>query len=298
MAPTLTVTSGLLRHTIYYHLDNASYHNGLFFAERLLAQDPRSSESTYLYALCHLRLGDFRSAYDVSKPIGYRGVHLGCAWVFAQACLALERYKDGISALEKARSFWASKCSLGKHSATTRTALPDAPAVLCLLGRLHRAYDDKKKAVACFEEALQLNPFMWDAFEALCDLGVTVRVPNVFKTSDALVHSFDVETSPLMSREGSVPIVPDIPMKKSQRNATMDVASDPFSSGHSPTIHELTNGDSGQEVDKSEFMQKIQEGRMRYATSTNSSSGFEGMETPPGQGMPKLSTSRRRHPHE
>ncbi|KAF5235965.1 hypothetical protein FANTH_11473 [Fusarium anthophilum] len=298
MAPTPTVTSGLLRQTIYYHLDNASYHNGLFFAERLLAQDPRSSESTYLYALCHLRLGDFRSAYDVGKPIGYRGVHLGCAWVFAQACLALERYKDGISALEKARSLWASKCSLGKHSATTRTALPDAPAVLGLLGRLHRAYDDKKKAVACFEEALQLNPFMWDAFEALCDLGVTVRVPNVFKTSDALVHSFDVETNPLISREGSGPIVPDIPMKKSQRNATMDVASDPFSSSHSPTIHELTNGDSGQEVDKSEFMQKIQEGRMRYATSTNSSSGFDGMETPPGTIASVTTSSRIGHSHE
>ncbi|EMT70227.1 hypothetical protein FOC4_g10008673 [Fusarium odoratissimum] len=139
---------------------------------------------------------------------------------------------------------------------------------------------------------------MWDAFAALCDLGVTVRVPNVFKPSDTLVHSFDAETSPLISREGPVPIIPDIPMKKSQRNATMDVASDPFSSSHSPTIHELTNGDSGQEMDKSEFMQKIQEGRMRYATSTNSSSGFDGMETPPGRGMPKLSTRRRRHPHE
>ena len=99
MAPTPTAISGLLKQVIHYHLDNASYDNALFFAERLTAQDPRSSESTYLYALCHLRLSDFRSAYDVSKPIGYRGVHLGCAWVFAQACLALDRYKVGISAL-------------------------------------------------------------------------------------------------------------------------------------------------------------------------------------------------------
>ncbi|KAF4457637.1 hypothetical protein F53441_455 [Fusarium austroafricanum] len=290
--------SSLLRQVIHYHLDNASCHNALFFSERLLAQDPRSSESIYLHALCHLRLSDFRSAYDVGKPIGYRGAHLGCTWVFAQACLALERYKDGISALEKARSLWASKCSLGKHSATTRTALPDAPAVLCLMGRLHRGYDDKKKAVACFEEALQLNPFMWDAFTALCDLGVAVRVPNIFKANNTLVNSFEVDVSPSMSREGSVPIVSEVPTKRSQRNATTGIGSDPFSSSHSPTIHELTNGDSGQEVDKSEFMQKIQEGRMRYATSTNSSSGFDSMETPPGHISSVTTSSRLGHPHE
>lgn len=300
MAPTPTATNGLLRQVIHYHLDNASYDNALFFSERLTAQDPRSSESSYLYALCHLRLGEFRSAYDASKPIGYRGVHLGCAWVFAQACLALERHKDGISALEKARSFWASNISLGKHSATTRTALPDAPAVLCLLGRLHRGYDDKKKAVACFEEALQLNPFMWDAFTALCDLGVTVRVPNIFKPNDTLVHSFDVETNPTRSREGSIPIVADVPTKKSQRNVATDAGGDPFSSSHPPAGHELPNGDSAHEGDKSDFMQKIQEGRMRYATSTNSSSGFDGMETPPGTGpISSLTTSSRQgQPHE
>ena len=283
MAPTPTAVNSLLRQVIHYHLDNASYDNALFFSERLTAQDPRSSESAYLYALCHLRLGDFRSAYDTSKLIGHRGAHLGCAWVFAQACLALERYKDGINALEKARGFWASKCNLGKHSATARSALPDAPAVLCLLGRLHRGYDDKKKAVSCYEEALQLNPFMWDAFSALCDLGVTVRVPNIFKANDTLVHSFDVEASPIISsREGSIAIAPDVPAKKSQRSAMAEAGNDPFSSSHAPAITELTNGDSGQDGDKSDFMQKIQEGRMRYATSTNSSSGFDGMETPPG----------------
>ncbi|KAM5345446.1 hypothetical protein ACJ41O_011308 [Fusarium nematophilum] len=192
MAPTPTAISGLLRQVIHYHLDNASYENALFFAERLTAHDPRSSEPTYLYALCHLRLGDHRSAYDVSKPMGYRGVHLGCAWVFAQACLALERYKDGISALEKSRSLWLSKSSLGKHSATTRAAFPDASAALCLLGKLNRGYDDKKKAISCFEEALKLNPFMWDAFTALCDMGVAVRVPNIFKANDVLVQSFHI----------------------------------------------------------------------------------------------------------
>ncbi|RSL55760.1 hypothetical protein CEP51_014498 [Fusarium floridanum] len=298
MAPTPTAISGLIRQVIHYHLDNASYENALFFAERLTAQDPRSSEPTYLYALCHLRLGDYRSAYDVSKPMGYRGVHFGCAWVFAQACLALERYKDGITALEKSRSLWSSKSSLGKHSATTRTALPDASAVLCLMGKLNRGYDDKKKAIGCFEEALKINPFMWDAFTALCDMGVTVRVPNIFKVNDALVQSFDVEpSSSVDSREGSVSNPPEVPAKKSQRGVATDIGSDPFNPSNSPTIHELTNGDSVMESERSEFMLKIHEGRIRYAT-TNNNPGFDAMETPPNQGLSEVPSSRAVQPHD
>ncbi|KAF4974915.1 hypothetical protein FZEAL_8245 [Fusarium zealandicum] len=299
MAPTPTAINGLLRQVIYYHLDNAAPENALFFAERLTAQDPRSSEPTYLYALCHLRLGDHRSAYDVSKPMGYRGVHLGCAWVFAQACLALERYKDGVAALEKSRSLWSSKSSLGKHTATTRAALPDASAVLCLLGKLNRGYDDKKKAVGCFEDALKLNPFMWDAFAALCDMGVNVRVPNIFRAGDALLQSFDVEPSTSTdSREGPLPNVPDVHTKRSQRSVATDLGSDPFNSSHSPTIHESTNGESVTEGDKSDFMAKIHEGRLRYATSTTSSSGLDGMETPPGPVSTDAPSSRAALPYD
>lgn len=298
MAPTPTAISGLLRQAIHYHLDNSSYENALFFAERLTAQDPKSSEPPYLYALCHLRLGDYRSAYDVSKPMGYRGVHLGCAWVFAQACMALERYKDGITALEKSRGLWSSKTNMGKHSATSRAGLPDASAVLCLLGKLQRVYDDKKKAISCFEEALKLNPLMWDAFTALCDMGVAVRVPNIFKVGDSLLQSFDLDSSLVSeSREGSSSNSLDAPLKRSQRQAVTDLGNDPFNMNVSPTIHELTNGDTFTENGESEFMTKIQAARLRLAASTNSLPGSDGMETPPGPST-DVPTTRAANPNE
>ncbi|KPM36254.1 Protein bimA [Neonectria ditissima] len=301
MAPTPTAISGLLRQTIYYHLDNSSYENALFFAERLTAQDPKSSESPYLYALCHLRLGDYRSAYDVSKPMGYRGVHLGCAWVFAQACMALERHKDGITALEKSRGLWSSKANMGKHSATSRAGLPDASAVLCLLGKLQRDYDDKKKAISCFEEALKLNPLMWDAFTALCDMGVAVRVPNIFKVSDSLLQNFDLESSLASeSRDGSSSSSIDVPSKRSQRHAITDMGNDPFNANVSPTIREMTNGDGfGDHGDNSDFMVKIQAARSRNAALTNSNTGSDGMETPPGPSQSlEVPTTRATNTHE
>lgn len=60
---------------------------------------------------------------------------------------------------------------IDKHSENTRRHLPDAAAVLCLLGKLCRANGETKKAAEFYAESLKLNPFMWDAFLDLCDSG-------------------------------------------------------------------------------------------------------------------------------
>ncbi|KAK3302533.1 uncharacterized protein B0T15DRAFT_308723 [Chaetomium strumarium] len=238
MAPTSAAVAGLLKQTVYYHLDNLSYQNALFFAERLFAHDQRSPESAFLLALSHFHLGDPRSAYEVSKPPGCRGVHLGCSFVFAQSCLDLERYKDGITALEKARPLWSAKCSVGRHTTSARAPYPDAATVNCLLGKLYRAYDDKKRAIPCFEDALRANPFMWDAFTILCDMGVNVMVPNIFKLNDTFARSFDqdpgiihVDSSggppePLQRRAGIQPVGHDgDPFEGHRSTAFQDVSS-------------------------------------------------------------------------
>jgi anaphase-promoting complex subunit 3 len=181
MAPANTCATSQLRQLIYYHLDNNLVKNALFFAERLAAYDHRSAESAYLLALCHLRVDDHASACEYSRPAGSRGTHLGCAYIFAQASLVLEKYKEGITALEKSRGLWGGKNSFGKHTPSTRNAYPDAPAVYCLLGKLYAGHHDKRKAISNFEEALKLNPFMWDAFTNLCDMGVKLNVTNIFK---------------------------------------------------------------------------------------------------------------------
>ena len=61
--------------------------------------------------------------------------------------------------------------ALGKHSDTRRQHLPDAAAVYNLQGKLYQAHTDHQEAITCYVEALKINPFMWDAFTALCDLG-------------------------------------------------------------------------------------------------------------------------------
>ena len=72
---------------------------------------------------------------------------------------------------ERVKAVRLTSAITGKHTDTRREHLPDAPAVLCLQGKLWQAHGDTNKAIECYAESLKLNPFMWDAFIALCDLG-------------------------------------------------------------------------------------------------------------------------------
>lgn len=100
-----------LRQLIYYHLDCNLLRNALFLAGRLHAHEPRSLEAAYLLGLCHLRLGQLKAAYDSCKTSGSRGNHIGCSYIFAQACLGLERYTEGITATDRCKSVWITRSS-------------------------------------------------------------------------------------------------------------------------------------------------------------------------------------------
>lgn len=296
MAPGAAAANDILRQTVYYHLDNSLFDNALFFAERLCVQD-KTTEAVFLQAFCHLRLGDDRSAYEVSKAAGYRGTHLGCSYVFAQACLRLESWKEGIKALENSKTQWATKNNIGKHTAGMRISYPDAAACHCLLGKLHRGYDDKTRAITCFEESLKANPLMWDAFTSLCDMGVTVRVPNVFKPNDSLVKNFEHSSNHVSSdlKEGhSNALEPLHVPKKSSRPVPQDPA-DPFEPQRSTAFQDIPSFSNLQSADSdgNEFMSKIVAARSRMANTAGPPPPSEEMETPTGPGSnSEVQTSR------
>ncbi|KAJ5238445.1 20S cyclosome subunit (BimA/Nuc2/Cdc27) [Penicillium chermesinum] len=201
-----------LRHLIYYNLDNNLIRNALFLAERLHAFEPRSFEAQYLLATCHLHNGQVKMALEACQSTGTRGLHAGCSYIYAQACLDLGMYLDGVTALERSKGQWASKNTWSKHSETQRHHLPDAAAVYCLQGKLYRAHKDLNKAVDCFVESLKLNPFMWDAFLGLCATGVNIKVPNIFQLSPELIamvsssESSDTVPDRFSPTEGSFPV--------------------------------------------------------------------------------------------
>lgn len=286
MAPLVAVTNEILQQAVYYHLDHSSYDNALFFAERLCAQD-KTTEAAFLLATCYLRLGDARSAYHVSKAAGYRGIHSGCSYIFAQSCQRLGLWKEGITALEKSKGLWSSKNNIGKHAAGLRVPHPDAAASNCLLGKLYRGYDDKKKAVECFEESLKTNPLMWDAFTSLCDMGVTVRVGNIFKANEILSKNFEQAASshPVTHKDGSLESLHV--SKKSSRSAPQaQEVVDPFEPSRSNAYQDIPSFSNLQsaDTDGNDFMAKIVAARSRQGNNVRPSPPPDGMETPTGSG--------------
>ncbi|KAG2021695.1 hypothetical protein GB937_004654 [Aspergillus fischeri] len=274
MSPSISYISGQLRQLIYYHLDNNLCRNALFLAGRLHAYEPRTAEASYLLALCHLQNGQVKAAYDYSRNFGSRGTHLGCSYVFAQACLDLGKYLEGITALERSKGLWASKNHWNKHSETRRQHLPDAAAVFCLLGKLWHAHKDINKAVECYVESLKLNPFMWDAFQGLCDTGVNVRVSNIYKMNSELLAVLssspqdDAEPISDKSAQTNGPL---------QAQANVNPSSDPFASTTS-------RSDSGTSHGSSALWEKLNGSTVSVASSgVPASIVHEGAETPSGQ---------------
>ncbi|KAF2453899.1 hypothetical protein BDY21DRAFT_387817 [Lineolata rhizophorae] len=275
-----------LRHLVYYHLDNEAAHNAHFFATRLQALEPRSADAAHLVALCSLRLGHLRAAYDTAKDriavvvVGGSGIkgggqqaqqqwHMGCAYVFAQACLALELFSEGITALERAaRGGWVGQRSgFYKHSETTRRHLPDAPAVNCLLGKLWRAHGDVHKAVDYYVDALKENPFIWDAFQDLCDMGVDVRASNVFRMSPELAAAAGLTSrasSPTIGGAGGAQAP-----RQGHHGSIATPGNDPFSSTS------RTGSDLGLNPGGSNLLSRLNETTTRYLD----------IETPSGNGI-------------
>ncbi|KAM3561368.1 hypothetical protein ARSEF4850_003270 [Beauveria asiatica] len=158
---------------VYRFLDCDLVENSLFLLDRLYAQTPSNKSWIHLRSLCCLRLARYAAAHEYSQHEAIHGNHIGCAYVFAQACLELKLYRDGILVLERVLH--------SKIAATAERFVPDEAALSCLLGKLHRANSDLRNAADAYAQALQGDAFMWDAFTDLCDMGVTLHLSNIFQ---------------------------------------------------------------------------------------------------------------------
>ncbi|KAL8956846.1 MAG: hypothetical protein Q9183_006207, partial [Haloplaca sp. 2 TL-2023] len=188
MSPANPQINSQLKQIIYYHLDNHLVKNALFFAGRLQGYDQKSSDAAYLLAQCYFRLGKLKSAYDTSRKAGQAGTHLGCSYIFAQACLGLGKNLslEGANALDKSKGLWMHRSGWRK---------------------LWHAHRDFTKAIESYAEALRLNPFMWDAFIGLSDLGANVKITNIFQMTPEMKKALQ----PSDKEESSLEAVDEVP---------------------------------------------------------------------------------------
>ncbi|RUS14794.1 anaphase-promoting complex, cyclosome, subunit 3-domain-containing protein, partial [Endogone sp. FLAS-F59071] len=189
-----------LRALIWHSLDNHLHRNAIFLAERLLATDSTDEDSIHLLALCHYLDCQTTAAYTILKGAG----SVKCRYLFARCCLQLDRPQEGEMALTLALSEKRNqparndehgeadraekKTVFGLDSITIRNDTPDEASILCLLGLLCKKASRINQALDYFHKCLKLNPFMWTAFEGLCQLGFDVQHETLLHslTDDAL----------------------------------------------------------------------------------------------------------------
>ena len=88
-------------------------------------------------------------------------------------CTVFHRYKSGLVALHGLLCLGEVSESNFVHRYGNETGV-----ALHLLGMLNLRLNQTKEAVRHFRAALKYNPFLWSAFEKLCDLGGSLDCNN------------------------------------------------------------------------------------------------------------------------
>ncbi|CEP60242.1 anaphase promoting complex subunit CDC27 LALA0_S01e06238g [Lachancea lanzarotensis] len=183
-------------------------HNNLasaeFLAELLCAEVQKLEGAereligaAYLYGLVLYFKGDFKSAQAVVRP--YRAENLLCAYVLARSALRLERqaWDEAARSLELLLDISAFQNTEAYYGA------PDEATIHSVLGHLYSKMGKLKESSVAHSRALELDPYLWESFIALCDMGTSVKVGQLFKTSSAVPKNLNSQV-PARKRSGVI----------------------------------------------------------------------------------------------
>jgi tetratricopeptide (TPR) repeat protein len=174
----------LVEHYLSLHLHD----NALFFAERLFAESP-SEANRHLLASTHVLAGRKRQAATILTG----GHSLVNRFLYARCLVDLEQYRDAEDSLFKAAGMTLAN---GRLPSDVRSIIanpqkvPGGPAGLYLLGVCAHRTVRHDRAIELYRAALNLDPFLWTAFEALVSLGAAPDPQSSFASNrvEALSH--------------------------------------------------------------------------------------------------------------
>ena len=156
-------------------LANHMVRNATFFAERLVAADA-GEQSKLLLANCYMRSNH-----------GYRVYHLlkgssspASRYLFATAAVGVGKLAEA----ERALTGGEAPPRDGRREA----AVAGGAAGRYLLGEIHLRTGRTPTAVENFCAALSMDPLMWCAYEALCQIGADEAVVEIVASVSGSVH--------------------------------------------------------------------------------------------------------------
>ena len=147
---------------IAYSLHHHLYDQAVFFADRM----PSVGGDMEIWADALLRAGEYE---QVRWRLKGRKLSARLRYLMAVACLKLGKYSEAKMALLEDVELW----STGRTDDLDNVV--EGAAGLFQLGQAEEALGRKEQAYVCYKKCLELNPFMWCAFERFSWLSLCLR---------------------------------------------------------------------------------------------------------------------------
>jgi anaphase-promoting complex subunit 3 len=173
--------------------------NATFMAERLHATI-NNDTSLELLARCHLQSGKPNKAYSLLKD---RVCSPQNRFLLGLSCFRLGKLKEGEKAL---------------HS-NDLAKIPNGAAGLNLLGQILRQLNQKTRAIACFKKSLELDPFLWSSYDALCALGQDIEASTFFGVHNEESLSDNIDQPVSTSYTPYIPFASELSTMRSEASS-------------------------------------------------------------------------------
>lgn len=174
----------LLASQVWQCLDLELLDGAEFLAEQLVANND-TPDTRFMLGYVQNRRGQHSSAIVTCE--GYIEQHVGCLWVFSQACLKLDKITRGLNALDANRTLWWTTDKDTLFSAMGRDLFSPSGFFL-LYANLHNKLDHEA-ALEYYTISARLNPFLFENVRALAKS--TMAVPVVESLFTRFEDPFD-----------------------------------------------------------------------------------------------------------
>ncbi|XP_063244929.1 cell division cycle protein 27 homolog isoform X2 [Bacillus rossius redtenbacheri] len=177
--------------TIWHCLNHYAYPDAIFLAERLYAE-VESEESMFLLATCYYRSGKTWQAYAILHDKKLSSPQ--CRYLLAKCCLDLQKISEAETIITggdfiRMRTVEEIVSDFGEQ----------ACFVLLIYARICAQTERSKRASEAYRKALKLNPFLWSAFEELCNRGEKPDPVRTFEVSNLDNFSMCYGVNPVLS---------------------------------------------------------------------------------------------------
>jgi len=167
---TMDENEPLLREVISVYIQEHQYSSALYWADKLVTLT-NSNEDIYTMCKCLLQSKHYYRVYKYITARKLHHQHLGCCYIAAEAQYLLNNHQLALKILEAEET--DKLIEINNFQQVNNQGNVQLRAILagvhCLKGRILENIENREQATEAYKTALNIDPFCYEAFEALKD---------------------------------------------------------------------------------------------------------------------------------